>query len=114
MILGQGEKIHVIVRRGFDNDLRRHFLGVVAEASGVLARVEGHVFVLDTGINQYVRRSDKRIRIIGLADPGNIINVLPPNADLEHAKYIQSEERRLILTDGKTFSLDINEFGITQ
>lgn len=76
--------------------------------------MEGYVYVHDTGSNQYIRRSDKRIRIVSLADAGNIINVLPGDADLEHTKYAQSQEKRLVVTDGKTFTLDINEFGATQ
>lgn len=114
MILEQGEKVHVIVRRMFERDLRRHFVGNVLEVSGDLARVEGYVFVLDSRTNQYTRRPSKRIRLIGLTDPGNIINVLPPGADLERIRYIQSQEKRLVVTDGETFNLDINEFGTTQ
>ncbi|MGW8180052.1 MAG: hypothetical protein ACWGQW_15020 [bacterium] len=72
------------------------------------------MFVLDTGVGQYVKRPDKGTRVIGLADAGNIITVLPPEADLERAEYVRSDEKRLILTDEKTFSLEINEFGITR
>lgn len=114
MILEEGETIHVIVRRAFADDLRRHFLGKVTETNGVLARVEGYVFVLDTTVSQYVKRPDKRIRIVGLADASNIITVLPAEANLEKAEYIRSQQKKLTLTDGETFTLEINEFGIAQ
>ena len=91
--------------------MRRHFIGEVVDVSSTLARLKGNAFVLDTTTNQYIRRSEVRIRIIGLAESGNIINVLPAEADLEQAKYTQNDEKRLVVTDGKTFSLDINEFG---
>jgi hypothetical protein len=81
---------------------------------GDLARVEGYVYVLDTRTNQYTRRPSKRIRLIGLTDSGNIINVLPPGTDLERITYTQSQEKRLVVTDGETLNLDINEFGTTQ
>lgn len=111
MILEPGEKIHVITRRHFENDLRRHFIGEIIKTSEVAVRVEGYAFVLDTSLNQFIKRKQKRTRIFGLADSGNIINVLPTDADLELAKYTQTKENVLVVTDGKTFALDINEFG---
>ena len=113
MVMQQGEKIHVIIRRRFEDDLRRHFIGEVLEVDGLLARIEGYVFIFDTIINQYIRRTDKRTRIVGLADSGNIINILPTNADLQNTKYVENKEERLVVTDGKTFEMDINEFGVT-
>ena len=114
MVLEQGNKVHIMVRRQFEKDLRRHFVGEVLEVTGLLARVEGYAFVLETPSNQYVRRPDKRVRIIGLADSGNIIIVLPPEANLEQVKYVRSKDNHLTVTDGKSFALDINEFGANQ
>jgi len=114
MVLGQGEKVHLMVRRLFEKDLRRHFIGEVVEVSEHLARMEGHVYVLDNATGQYSRRPTRRIRVIGLADPGNIINVLPPGADLENVKYVESQQGALVVTDDKTFTLDVNEFGATR
>ncbi|WP_372806142.1 hypothetical protein [Pontiella sp.] len=114
MILKPGEKIHLMVRRNFDGDLRRHFVGEIIEATEMLARVEGYVYVLDTATNQYLRRADKRIRIVALTDANNIINVLPANANLDEVKYAVSADSRRIFTDGKTFCMDVNEFGLNQ
>ena len=111
MILEPGEKIHIITRRAFEGDVRRHFIGEVIETSEIAIRVEGYAFVFDAGLNQYSKRPEKRTRIFRLADNGNIINILPINANLELAKYAQSQERALVVTDGLSFSLDINEFG---
>jgi len=114
MVLEQGEKIHVIMRRNFENDLRRHFIGEVVIANETLARVEGFAFVLDSTSGRYIRRPEKRIRIISLTDSGNIINVLPDNANIEDAQYTQTQDSKLVVSDGKTFSLDINEFGASR
>lgn len=114
MVLERGEKVHIMVRRLFEKDLRRHFVGEVAEVSEDLARAEGYVYVLQDATGEYTRRPNKRIRLIGLADPGNIVNVLPPDADLENVKYTESQEGALVVTDGKTFALDINEFGTSR
>jgi hypothetical protein len=113
MLLELGEKIHLVVRRKFKDDLRRHFIGEVLVADSGVARVAGYVFIFDYSANEYIRRPEKRIRIIGLADSGNIINVLPITADIEKAEYTQSRENKLVVTDNKTFTLDINEFGLT-
>ena len=110
MILEPGEKIHVIVRRNFESDMRRHFIGEILATDINLARVAGYAFVLDNMSGQFVRRPEERIRIIALTDSGNIINVLPGEADIENSQYKQSKEGKLMVTDSKTFSLDINEF----
>jgi hypothetical protein len=47
MVLTEGEKVHVITRRLFDNDLRRHFVGEVKAVSDVAVRLEGYAFVLN-------------------------------------------------------------------
>lgn len=111
MILQQGEKVHIIIRRNFEGDLRRHFIGEIVAAKDTLVRATGYAFVLDNTTGQFVRRPEKRIRIFGIAESGNIINVLPLNADVESSSYKQSTEGKLIVTDGKSFTLDINEFG---
>ena len=110
MLLQPGEKIHVITRRCFEGDLRRHFVGQVVFATECAARVQGYAYVFYPGSNEYVRRPDLRERIIALSDAGNIINVIPQNVDLEELVYRPSEQNRLVVTDRKSFSLDINEF----
>jgi len=110
MLLKPGEKIHVITRRYFDGDLRRHFVGQVVAATESAARVQGYAFVFYPGPNEYVRRPDLRERIIALGDTGNIINVIPESVNLEELVYRPSEQNRLVVTDRKSFSLDINEF----
>lgn len=112
LVLSPGEKIHVIVRRKFEGDLRRHFIGEVLAVNETVARVEGYVFVVDNVTNQYLRRPDQRTRLIGLADAGYIINVLPAKTDLANAHYTQNKDGKLVVTDGKTFALDVNEFGV--
>jgi hypothetical protein len=110
MVLKEGEKVHVITRRSFDTDLRRHFVGEVQAVSEVAIRLEGYVFVLDASNNQYVKRPGRRVRVFDLADSGSIINVIPVDVDLDDLSYQTSAQNRSVLTDGKSYSLDINEF----
>lgn len=112
MILQKGEKIHIIVRRAFDNDVRRHFAGMVmADPEGGVIRIQGYAFVWDKNANSYEKRPETRTRIFSLVDGRHIINVLPANSDINKLQYVQSKEGRLIVTDGAAFQLDINEFG---
>jgi len=110
MVLKAGEKIHVIFRRKFEADLRRHFVGEIAESSDQTVRVDGYVYIMNVMDNCYVRVQGLRTRIISLTDAGNNINVLPKNADIEKTTYTMSKEKRLVVTDGETFTLDVNEF----
>lgn len=114
MILEIGEKVHVITRRLFETDLRRHFIGEVIRINETAALIEGYTFIFDNSKNQYIRRPEKRSRIVGIADSGYIINLLPVTADPVDAKYVQSKENKLVVSDGKTFSLEINEFGASR
>ena len=110
MVIELGEKVHIITRRKFEEDLRRHFLGVVLAVDGSLVRLEGYTFVFNANKNAFIKRPEKRVRIYDLSDSGYIVNIIPKEAELENVSYKMSE-LRLFVTDGKTFSLDINEFG---
>jgi hypothetical protein len=110
MILNQGEKVHIITRRLFNTDLRRHFVGEVQAVEDNVVRLEGYAFIFDESHSQFIKRTERRVRIMGIADSGIIINVIPPEVNLKELMYRMSNERRLVLTDGRSFSLDINEF----
>ena len=51
-----------------------------------------------------------RTRLFSLSDAGHIINVIPREVDLNSLHY-RGVEGRLAITDGRSFSLEINEFG---
>lgn len=111
MLLAVGDKVHVIARRMFESDGRRHFLGTVDDVDASAIRATGYAYVYDPGSSTFVRRAEPRTRIIALADALLIIHVLPQTADLEAAQYTTDEQNHLVVTDGGDFSLDINEFG---
>jgi len=110
MLFENGERLHIITRRNFEGDLRRHFFGKIIESTGSVARIEGYVFVYDPTKDEYVKRPEKRIRIFDLADGSHIVNIFPKTTVLSDVCYRVSDEGRLVVTDGR-FSLDINEFG---
>jgi len=109
-ILSPGEKIHVITRRRFDKDVRRHFAGEVEACELGLARVRGNVFVVDDlNKHSFVKRPDLRTRIIPLTDGELIINVLPPSVQINKIHYLL-QDGSLTVTDGD-WRMDIKEFG---
>ena len=114
IIFEPGEKIHVIIRRLFETDLRRHFIGEIVEVSESVVKVKGFVIIMNSVTNQYELKSDSQIRIVSLVDARNIINVIPREAIIEDTKYVLTHEKRLVVTDGESFTLDINEFSTTR
>ena len=105
-----GEPVHVIERRLFMGDVRRHFIGRIDACTGQAMRVRGYLFVYDSGGAKFVRKPELRTRLIPL-DNRVIINILPAAIDPEHVQYMRDSEGNLSLTDGAGFELDISEFG---
>lgn len=105
-----GERVHVITRRLFEGDLRRHFVGECTKVTENAIRLEGYAFIYDSEKNVYERRPEKRTRIFSLSDGNLIITVLSADTALDTLKYARAKDR-LVLTDGKSILLDINEFG---
>ncbi|MCJ7735180.1 MAG: hypothetical protein MUP11_11600 [Anaerolineales bacterium] len=114
MTVQVGEKLHIITRRLFEGDLRRHFAGVVEEVTGTIIRVRGYVFVFDEGVNEFVRRNEERRRLFSVSDAGLVINILPLETEVEDLRYKMNDLANRVLTDGKTFSLNISEFSSTR
>ena len=109
MILDIGEKVHIIERRYFSDDLRRHFIGEVVKCTENAIRVGGYAWIFDQVKFEFVRKSGFRERVFY---PGDrlIINIIPSEVDLEKIKYTLLSDKGLVVTDGKNFVLAINEF----
>lgn len=111
-VIESGDKLHIITRSNFKEDLRRHFAGTVLAASESQVRVQGYAFVFKRSSSMYRRRPELRTRIFGISDPQLIVFVLPPEVSIERLNYtVDSYNGRLTLTDGLNFQLDMNEFG---
>jgi hypothetical protein len=108
MILKKGEKIHVIHRRNFEKEAQRHFVGVVDSYENGVARVSGHVYAVDSARFSFVRRPERRTRIISLVSGELIENGLPASVELERVEYRQ-ENKGIRVTDGSDWHLDISE-----
>ena len=109
MILQQGEKVHIVERRYFADDIRRHMAGEVLKCTEQAVRLKGYVWIFDSANGRFVQKPKKRERIVFMGDR-LIINVLPPEADLEAIRYVADPQKGLQVTDQKSFSLEITEF----
>lgn len=108
MILKKGEKIHVIHRRFFEKEARRHFVGLVDEYENGLARVTGYVFTVDRAKYSFVKRPELRTRVISLLSGDLLVNIIPEGVELEKVHYRQ-EDKAVRVTDGSDWHLDISE-----
>lgn len=108
-ILGKGELIHVLHR--FEKEIKRHFAGEVLCVQEGIARVSGYAFVVDDpAAHLFVKRPDRRTKLIPLGDGELLINILPSTVKLEEIHY-ETTDHRLYLTDGKSWRMDLKEFG---
>ncbi|MDI6800090.1 MAG: hypothetical protein QMD53_05420 [Actinomycetota bacterium] len=111
MIPEKGEKVHVIMRRLFEGDIHRHFIGtVISDAVDGAVRLQDYVFVWNRTFNKFERRPEERTRVVSLNDAINIINIIPSSVLIEDVHYASSESGHLIITDGADFKMDVDEF----
>ena len=110
MIINEGEKFHVAMRRMYEGQLQRHFAGQVEKASGAIVRAVGYFFIYDESKAQYIKKKIQRITILNLAESGYIVSLIPSSVELDDLRYETVERSYLALTDGKDFRIDINEF----
>ena len=109
-VLAVGEKLHIMTRRLFADDVHPHFVGEVLAVAGPLFKAQGYSFVFDSGTNSYVKHPRVRTRVFSISDAGHIITVIPQEVDLNSLAY-RVVSGRLAITDSGGFSLEINEYG---
>ena len=110
-LLSPGDKIHVMHRRRFEKDVRRHFVGQVEAYEQGMVRASGYVFVIDD-LNKhlFVKRPDRRTKLVPVASGDVIVNVIPEEVDLERVEY-EIKNSTLWVTDGSGWRMDLKEFG---
>ena len=104
-----GDKLHVVTRRRFEGDVRRHFVGEVVGNTGSLCELKGYAMVRDDAAGEWIRRPERRHRILSLAEAGHVVNRIPREVDVEDLHY-EHVDGELMVTDGKQFELNLDEF----
>lgn len=112
MIVSKGTKVHLTYRALYEQSTRRHFLGEVVEADGVVCLLEGYAFVYDPKLETYMRKPERRQTVVDLAESGYVVNIIDATVNLDEVSYKYLRDSGMVATDGKEFSLDINEFGL--
>lgn len=115
-ILNIGEKLHIIERRYFESDPRRHFIGEIVQLSDTsdsMIRIKGYTWVFDGARAEFIRRQNIRERIIVLSER-LIINIMPKEINIDEFKYIRLPDKGLCVTDEKEYYLEISEFASTR
>ena len=107
MILKQGEKVHVIHRRKLEKEPRRHFIGTVEGYDQGVARITGHLYTLERNSLSYVKRPEKRTRLVSIVSGDVLVNVLPDDVNLDAITY-QQKGKTVRVTDGN-WHLDLSE-----
>lgn len=110
MIIEQHEKVHVVYRALYESSTRRHLVGEVVAVAGPVCRIHGYVFIYDSKTTDFIRKQKKRTTIIDVGDCGYIVNVINNDVDLDAITYRYLPESGSVVTDGKNFELNINEF----
>ncbi|HVS16390.1 MAG TPA: hypothetical protein VMV46_20950 [Thermoanaerobaculia bacterium] len=109
MILNPGEKVHVLVRRRFDGDVRRQLVGEVVAAGEGAVRLRSYSFSFEPAFNLYSRSAEVREQILSLVEGGHLITLLPAEVELEKLEF-RMANNRTVLTDG-AFVLEVEESG---
>lgn len=109
MIFEIGEKVHIVERRFFSEDLRRHVVGEIIRCTDKAIRLKGYVWVFDSFKGEFIQKPEKRERVIFGGDR-LIINIIPKDVVLDEIKYVKDHKKGLVVTDGNGFTLEINEF----
>ncbi len=111
MIINVGEKVHVMYRSLYEKSTRRHFIGEITAVQHAFCRLEGYVFIYDEKKTEFVKKPELRTTIIDAAESGLIVNLIDASVEVKEVYYKYVSGQGLVATDGKTFTLDINEFG---
>ena len=109
MILNSGNKILVSHRRLYADDHARFFAGTVQDYENGIVRVAGYSWVRDPIQAKYVRKNDERIKIISLLAGTLVTYVLPDDVTIADLMIHQHKDHKVMLTDGKEFSMDLTE-----
>lgn len=108
-LLEKGEKVHVIERRAFEGDARRHFVGEVEQATDGAVRARGYTFVCNPMTGNFDRREPERTRIVPLTAAGVVVYVIPSEIDVHAVRYEWAAGNRLVVRAGR-WEVFLDEF----
>lgn len=108
-LIRSGDKLLFSHRRLFENDQARYFVGVVDEFEQDIAVVTGRTFVWDAMHGRFLRKPDKRTKLLSLSSGTLICYRLPEATRIDELRIEDRDEHRLVLTDGDSFGMDMSD-----
>lgn len=108
MILSQGDVVLVSHRRLFPQDEVRFFLGRLLAQEGALMRIEGYSIVRDLSNGTFLRKDEKRTKILSLNSPGFIVYQLDSGISVDEARII-NREGDVLLAQGTRELMNLSE-----
>jgi hypothetical protein len=109
MLLQEGDKILVAHRRLFARDEARFFIGRVDACEAGVVKVTGHSYVRDMFTGRMLEKAEPRTKLLSLSSGTLIVYLLPEPVCLDDLRFV-TDDRRLLLTDGKEFTMNLAEF----
>jgi hypothetical protein len=101
------DRILVVDRKLFRDDLTNMFVGVVEDYEEGFIRARGYAYHIHPYEMGAERRADERVRLVSLYS-GDLVYVLPRELNLAQIQ-IRRSPKSLILTDGQSFTMDLTD-----
>src|SRR5439155_18235180 len=102
------DKILVAHRRLFESDEVRFFVGQVEDYEAGVVKAKGHSYVRDPIAGLVIEKADERTKILALSSGTLLVYQLPDAVALDGLRFAIVESR-LMLTDGRGFTMNLAE-----
>lgn len=109
LLIDEGDKVLASVRRLYESEYPRFFVGVVEAATETVIRVHGSVYVWDPYRNAVVARDGRRRKLIPFSSPHFIVHALDRDVDLDNLSFKADTNGRIWLTDGDKPIMELAE-----
>ncbi len=105
--LHSNDRILVVDRKLFRDDVTNMFVGVVEDYEEGFVRARGYAYHIHPYEMGTERRAEERVRVVSLYS-GDVIYVLSRELNVAQIQ-IRRSPKSLILTDGQSFTMDLTD-----
>ena len=101
------DRILVIDRKLFRDDVTNMFIGVVEDYEEGFVRARGYAYHIHPYEMGTERRAEERVRLVSLYS-GDVVYLLPREVNVSQIQ-VRRSPKSLILSDGQTFTMDLTD-----
>ena len=101
------DRILVVDRKLFRDDVTNIFVGVVEDYEEGFVRARGYAYHIHPYEMGTERRADERVRLVSLYS-GDVVYLLQRELNIAQVE-IRRSPKSLILTDGQSFTMDLTD-----